>query len=162
MRVGILALFLALAGCVQGRPTPVEGAWQSNRDLTLAELHEARKFTPEQWRFLSDPTFFGQMVHIYRGSSGITVFEGKCSPPNAFRILDSQPGSVKLRYFDEFLGEERTTTLTVEGDRLYVPISMLEGQLRETFTRVPVEEVKQRHPCTRTFLEMRASRPTSR
>jgi len=155
MRYGILIVVLALSASAwaQGRHTPVEGAWQSNRDLTLAELREAREFTREQWQLLSDPAFFGHMVHVYRGSSGTTVFEGKCSPTASFELVDPRPGSVGVRYFDDSWGEERTIKLEVDGDRLYVPISLLGGHLRETFTRVPVEDVVSRHPCTREFLE---------
>ena len=118
----------------------------------LAALRESGNFDEEQWQFLSDPTLFGHMVLAYRGQSGITVFEGECYGPNAFEVVRSQSDSVTIRYFDEFFEEERTTTLTVDGDRLYVPIASLKGQHREVFLRVPVAEVVQRHSCTKQFL----------
>jgi hypothetical protein len=55
----LLTVMKACSGPVTGG---LEGAWQSNRDLTLAELRQAQSFTPDQRRALSDPTLFGHIA----------------------------------------------------------------------------------------------------
>jgi hypothetical protein len=153
MRVVIAALLLAsAAACNRQVETAVDEAWQSNRELTLAELELSGGFSEDEWRALSDPTLFGHMIHIYRGSVGVTVFEGQCSPENAFEIVSATDSSTEVRYFDDFYDEERTVLLTTDGDRLYVPMKLAKGQFRETFSRISAETVVRRHPCTRGFI----------
>lgn len=50
------------ASCARGSLEALEGAWQSDRQRTLAELRGVRDFTPEQWKRLSDPSLLGQVV----------------------------------------------------------------------------------------------------
>jgi hypothetical protein len=80
MRVTV-SFMLLLLGC--GHPTrgPLEGAWLSNRDLTLYELREARNWTPEQWQKLSSPEFFGHMLYVFHGGHAITVFDALSRSP---------------------------------------------------------------------------------
>ncbi len=144
-----LVLVLVLGACAQ--TTPLEGGWQSNRELTLAELRQSRTFTPEQLEKLSRPDFFGHMVQIYRGDQILTVFQGECSQPQKFEILESDARSIAIRYFDEESGGERELRLDLDGERLYVPFSIAKTDLREVFTRVPLTDIAHRHPCTRAF-----------
>ena len=143
-----LLLFL-LGSCVH--TTPIEGAWLSNRELTLAEIRSARNLTPQQLQKLSDPGFFGHMVHVYRGNRMLTVFDGECSEPVSFEILDSDKRSVTIRYFDEQAGAERDLLLDVGDNKLYVPFSIADSDLREVFRQVPLEAISNRHPCIREF-----------
>ena len=141
MRAAIVAL-LGLFTCGHASVS-AEGAWQSDRDLTLAEFRQARKFTPEQWRLLSSPQFFGHMVYVLHGGSAVTVYDGECSAPTSYTV---DAASKQIR----FSGSDDAATLA--GDRLHVPVSSLPGHLRETFTRVDLAAVVRRHPCLRELV----------
>jgi hypothetical protein len=147
MRVAV-SFLLFLVGCNQLAAGHLEGAWQSNRDLTLHEFREARSWTPEQWGKLSSPDFFGHMLYVFHRNNVIVVFDGQCSPPSAFEI-DSSLSQIRLHGAGP---EGATVTLTLEEDRLYVPVSMLRGGLRETFTRTELGLAIQRHPCVGEFV----------
>jgi hypothetical protein len=149
MRLWGRFLLFALGACAQ--TTPLEGGWRSNRALTLAEIRQARTFTPAQLEKLADPDFFGHLIQIYRGDEVITVLEGECSEPRKFEILDSDGSSVTIRYFDERSGAERDLRLDVDADKLYVPFSIAETDLREVFTRVPLRSAVLLSPCAREF-----------
>jgi hypothetical protein len=145
-RGGALALAIGLAAC--GSPgLPVEGAWRSNRDLTLAGLEQLGGLSGEQWDVLSSPGLFGHVVLVYRGDQSVTVLEGECGPTVPFEVLDAGADAVTLRFFDPLFVEARTTTIELDEDRLLVPMAILDGQAREVFTRVPLEEVLGRYPC---------------
>jgi hypothetical protein len=153
MRLFTIGISILLASCSGSETYTIEGAWQSDRDLTLADLRESREFTEKQWAFLSDPAFFGSMVQVYRGESAVVVFDGQCSPVTTFEIVRSEENLVSIRFSDEFFEEERTVDLTTAADRLYVPIALLEGDLRETFTRISPAEAARQYPCLRSFVE---------
>jgi hypothetical protein len=143
---GVLVLSTALVAC--GSPgLPVEGAWQSNRELTLAGLEQLGGLSGEQWDVLSSPGLFGHVVLVYRGDRSLTVLEGECGPTVTFEVLDTGADAVTLRFFDPLFVEARTTTIELDEDRLLVPMAILDGHAREVFTRVPLPEVLGRYPC---------------
>jgi hypothetical protein len=148
VRVALL-LMLLLLGCGHSNPGSLEGAWQSNRDLTLLEFREARSWTPEQWTKLSSPDFFGQMLYVFHGNHVIVVFDGECSPPSSF-VIDSTSSQIRLPSSGP---DKSDITLTLEGDRLFVPVSLLRGSFRETFTPTELDQATRRHPCVAEFLE---------
>lgn len=138
----LVAALVGLFTCGQPPFESLDGAWQSNRDITLAEFRQARSFTPEQWRLLSSPEFFGHMVYVFHGGSLVTVYEGECSAPLPYEA-DAASKQIHLP------GSDGPVTVTLDGDRLHVPVSLLPGRLRETFTRVDLAAVVRRHPCLR-------------
>jgi hypothetical protein len=135
----VLVALLGLFTCGQPGFLP-EGAWQSDRDLTLAEFRQARSFTPEQWRLLSSPEFFGHLVYVLHGGTVVTVYDGECSAPMSYS-LDAPSRQVR------FSGPEVLVVATLEGDQMHVPIPRIPGRLRETFSRVDLDAVVRRHPC---------------
>jgi hypothetical protein len=143
MRVALAALLVASAwACAHGTPPsplPVEGAWQSDRARTLDSLQAARPWPVKQWRLLSDPTLFGHMVKVYRGSLAFIVFEGKCSDPVVWEAVESG--------------------MRVEDSLLYVPIAMLRGRPDEVFRRISIEEAIRQHPCVAEVLARMESSP---
>jgi hypothetical protein len=143
----ILLLLLTLAGCPTSKAP--EGAWQSNRDLTLAEFRGARSFSQEQWKLLSAPTFFGHMIYVFSHDSVVTVYDGECSEPMRYE-MDASHARIRL------LGapSDANPELTLESDRLYVPVAIAGGKLRETFTPVDLQTAIQRYPCIRKALDL--------
>jgi hypothetical protein len=152
-RLSTMALFLALAGCaLLTRAPAIEGAWRSSRELTLADIREARTFAPSQLETLADPEKFGHWVQVYRGGEMITVAWGKCSARQSYRIVDSDARSATVRYRDEAWGAEKTVHFDLDEQRLYVPFAIATPDLREVFTRVPLEEVTENADCVRSFV----------
>jgi hypothetical protein len=107
---------------------------------------------------LTDATRFGHMVHIYHGGYVLTVADDRRSSASRYEVAGAGPGTLSIRYFDGFGLEQRDLTLTLDEDRLYVPMLLLGRKAREVFTRVAIEDVMQRHPCTRAFVQ--GMRPT--
>ena len=140
----ILVALLGLLPCAQSTPSPIEGAWQSNRSLTLAEFREARSFTAEQWKLLSSPQFFGHMIYVFSDHAVITVYDGKCSEPMRYEL----DGGTRIVLRDSGPNGE-TAILAFDGEHLRVPVSGLSGNLRETFTRVDLAGAARQNPCIR-------------
>jgi hypothetical protein len=147
MRVVIIFMLLLL-GCSDPAPGPLEGAWKSDRDLTLDAFRAGQSWTPEQWQKLSSPDLFGHLLYVFHRDSVITVFDGECSAPSSFE-MDSASTQIRLSGTDS---DGHTATLTLEGGRLYVPVLLLRGGLRETFTRTDLAPVVRRHACVGEFL----------
>jgi len=140
MRITAVLCVVALVAC--GRGSSVEGAWQSDREVTLGELRQAN-FTPEQWRFLSSPDVFGKLVYVFHHGSLVTVYDGECSEPEAYSV-DRASGRVRL-------ASEPGMPLTLEGGYLRAPIAQLPGK-RETFSRIDLDAAVRRHPCVGSFV----------
>ena len=143
----VIVALLGLLTCAAPSLTPPEGAWRSNRDITLAELRQERSFTPEQWRMLSSPELFGHMIYVlYRGSA-ITVYEGECSEPMTYEV---DPAAGRIRFAAS--ESDGSVLVALDGDRIRVPISILPGRLSETFKRTDLGAVMDRHPCVKDFV----------
>ena len=127
---------------------PLDGAWQSDRDLTLEELQREKTFSPQQWQLLSSPEFFGHMLYVFHRGSAITVFDGECSAPISYEV-DTVSAKVRLASTGS---NASAASLSLDRRRLHVPITLLPGGHRETFTRVDLEVARNRHPCVRAFL----------
>jgi hypothetical protein len=144
-----LTLGCALFGCSLGDADSIlAGAWQSDRERTLGELFDNAQLTEEQWRVLRDPKLFGNVLHIYHRGKTVSVYEGRCGPVGELDVTDSGPARVSIRYYDAFAKGLAIKTLSVEHDALYVPISLFGNQIREVFSRVSIEDVRERYPCT--------------
>ena len=144
-----LALVCVLGACKPVDPLAfLDGAWQSNRVETLAELLDRGRFSPEQWELLSDPKLFGRTVHLYLGGKTLTIFEGRCSPVVALDVTDSGTRHLSFRYYDGFSKQHETKTVMVEGNSLFVPMKAFGNRVREVFSRVSIEEMRKRYPCT--------------
>src|SRR5262249_35015764 len=142
----VFLLLLTLAGCPASKAP--EGAWQSNRELTLAEFRGARSFSQEQWKLLSAPTFFGHMIYVFSSDSVVTVYEGQCSEPMRYE-MDATHTRIRLLGGDA----DANADLTLESDRMYVPVAILGGSLRETFTPVELQTAVKRYPCIQRALD---------
>ncbi len=142
----IVAALLSLMTCAGPSGGSPEGAWQSDRDRTLAELRDVANMTDAQWRALSSPEVFGNMVHVLQGGKAVTVFDGECSAPVAYQ-LDAASSKIRLA--------GSPVAATLDGDRLYVPIARLPGNARETFSRADLAATLRRHPCLREFVSAR-------
>jgi len=130
MRVLLVVLLVAASACAHTTappPLPIEGAWQSDRARTLDSLEAAHPWPVKQWRLLSDPTFFGHMIKVYRGPMVFIVFEGKCSDPVAWHDVEAG--------------------MRVEDSLLYVPMTLLRGRPDEVFRRISIEEAIRQYPC---------------
>lgn len=144
-----LGLGGSLFGCSLGDAGSIlAGAWQSDRERTLGELFDNAQLSEEQWRVLRDPKLFGNVLHVYHRGKTVSVYEGRCGPVGELDVTDSGPARVSIRYYDAFAKALAIKTLSVEHDALYVPISIFGNQIREVFSRVPIEDVRERHPCT--------------
>lgn len=152
-----LSLLLALLtlGCSLGEAGSVlAGAWQSDRDRTLGELFDNAQLTEEQWRLLRDPKLFGNVLHVYHQGKTVSVYQGRCGPVSELDVTDSGPARVSIRYYDAFAKALAIKTLSVEHDALYVPISLFGNRIREVFSRVPIEEVREQHPCIEALFNL--------
>jgi hypothetical protein len=145
MRTFVLAV-LALLKCAHPFSGGPDGAWQSNRELTVSELRQVRGLSPQQLQLLSSPDFFGHMVYVFSHGAAITVYEGECSAPMHYQVDGSQ-----IRFTD---GEAaaRAIRLTLDGDRLRVPIASLPGRPSETFTPVDLAGVSRQNACVKVFV----------
>ncbi len=147
-------LLISMFGCSWGEEASIlAGAWQSDRSRTLGELFDHGQFTDEQWRLLSDPKLFGNILHVYHEGRSVSVYEGRCSPVQELEITDSGPARVSIRYYDALAKGHATKTLSVEHDALYIPMSMFGNRVREVFSRVPIDDVRNRFPCTQALFE---------
>lgn len=146
------ALLLLVLGCGLPRVNALDGAWQSNRDLTLQEFRAKRSWTPEQWETLASQDMFGHMVYVFQGNQAIVVFDDLCSARSSFE----KNSSASQILFPGTDPDEPPVAITREDDRLYVPVSLLRGGLRETFIRTELDLVVQRHPCVGDFVSTRS------
>jgi hypothetical protein len=88
------------------------------------------------------------MIYVFKLNHVIVVFDGECSAPSSFEI-NSSLSQIHLRGVGP---DKDTVTLTLDEDRLYVPVSIVGDGVRETFTRTGLEFVIQRHPCVGEFV----------
>ena len=145
MRTFVLAV-VALLKCANPFSSGLDGAWQSNREITVGDLRQVRGLSAEQLRLLSSPDFFGHMIYVFNHGSAITVYEGECSAPVHYEVDGSQ-----VR-FTEGDAETRATHLTLDGDRLRVPITRLPGHPNETFTHIDLGNAVRQNACVRAFV----------
>ncbi len=141
---GSTALLIA---CATAGP-PLDGAWRSDRELTLARLDGILDTSPgARWEFLRDAEFFGHTVVLYRGNDVAHVYEGRCSRMPPVKVVASEPSAITYRYFDVLHQRADTSRIEVDGDVLWVDVPLLGEGAREAFRRIPVEEAVADHPC---------------
>jgi hypothetical protein len=145
MRSVVLAL-VALLKCANPFSSGLDGAWQSNQELTLSDLRQVRALTAEQFRQLESPDLFGHMIYVFSNGSAITVYEGECSAPMHYEVDGSQ-----IRFTDGDAAT-RATRLSLDGDRLHVPIARLPGRPNETFTHIDLAAAIRQNACVRAFV----------
>jgi hypothetical protein len=130
----VLALTALLVGCAPGLPDQLEGAWQSNRPLTLVELSKAKGLSEEQIRTLSAPEFFGDLTVIYEDGIETAILldtEWKAR----YRIVEEGPDYLDVESWDSLAAERVTLRYRFRGEHLLVPVQDL--GFHEVFSRLP-------------------------
>ncbi len=152
--VAFLILLAAAAAGAQGA-LPMEGAWQADRELTLAEMRRARRAAEHGRVPLADPAPSPPVVQVYLGRRAAYVFDGRCSQSVALHLLDAGPDFAVFRYFDDAANEQKTLAMRVADDRLYVPMRASEDEPTVVFARIPLEQAMHQHPCLETAFRAR-------
>jgi hypothetical protein len=153
----VCLLFCGLLGfgaCSPSDPIAfLDGAWQSDRAQTLAELLDRGRFTGEQWELLNAPKLFGRTAHLYLSGKSLTVFEGRCGPVVARDVTETGTRHLSFRYFDGFSKKHETKTVLVEGNSLFVPMKAFGNRARDVFSRASLDKMRERYPCTAALFD---------
>jgi len=148
MRSALLVSLLALA-CVASPLEPrLYGAWQSNRELTLAEFRKVPGITSERLKALSDPDLFGHLVTIYQPHDAIVIYEGECSI-SPYKVLDRSDSYVDIGYYDSFFEESVERRIFFEPGSIWLRV----GDAREIFSPAEFDKLEVQHSCLRTLLD---------
>lgn len=97
---------------------------------------------------LNAPKFFGRTGHLYLSGKSLTAFEGRCGPVVARDVTETGTRYLSFFYFDGFSKKHETETVLVEGNSLFVPMKVFSNRARETFSRVSLDKMRERYPCT--------------
>jgi hypothetical protein len=150
MRHVLVILPLLSLACGLGTAPEIQGAWISNRDLTLASIAEAPGITTEDLELYSDPNLFGHMVHIWGERRGLAIFDGKCWPPVAYARIGRGPDHIDLLLWGPaWLQVEHKRVRLIEGG-LALPI--LDGRAQEILTPIDPSPVRDTYPCLQDHL----------
>jgi len=95
------------------------GTWQSNRELTLAEMDKSDLVTEED-REMLDATL-GKVITIYTAKAFTTTIDGETTV-TPYKVLASSNGVVVIEYFDEAFHSMRRRRIQVFDDKLAVKI----------------------------------------
>ena len=95
------------------------GTWQSNRELTLAEMEKSDLVTDED-RAMLDATL-GKAVTTYTGKDFTTIVDGETTV-TPYKVLASTGGIVVIEYFDKAFHSMRRRRIQVFDDKLAVKI----------------------------------------
>lgn len=107
------------------------GTWQSNRDLTLAEMEKSDLVTEED-REMLDGTL-GKVTTTYDEKEFTTILDGETTV-TPYQVLASSDGVVVIEYFDKAFYSMRRRRIQVFDDRLAVRVPGL--GFDEIFSRV--------------------------
>ena len=145
---------LLLLGVVMGcRSTgPFEGAWRSDRDMTLKALSQVSTIGDVQRERLAKLEFFGHMLHVFSGSRWLTVFDNQCTDMAQMKGVVTGPRTRSVTFFNPVAKRVTTTTMEVDGDTLWVTIPLLPPGSREAFRRISLDEARRAHPCLSDLL----------
>jgi len=139
----IIITTASLYSCSSGLEKEILGAWRSNRSLTIKTFEKSATLSEKQKKMLSDPNFFGHLIHIYYETQAITIYEGRCSK-SAYIIIKVGDNYVDIELYDTFLKEKVTTRIFIENDQMWVK---LKEPIREYFTRVDIDKLIKEHEC---------------
>lgn len=95
------------------------GTWQSNRDLTFAEMDKSDLITEEDRKMLTATV--GKTTTTYTGSEFTTVVDGETTV-TPYKVLASSGGVVVIEYFDETFHSMRRRRIQVFDDKLAVKV----------------------------------------
>ena len=148
MHAAWVSLAAALLGCSDAPAYLPYGAWESDRELTLATFASDPALSAAHRAVLEDETLFGRNVQVFAARGAAVWFEGGCGEfwPYDYDVVEAAPGS--LRYRTGEPGEERS----IEWDDRFMYLPLADGRAREVFRRVPLEQALEQHPCLATAL----------
>lgn len=149
MRIAAAFFLISLTSVctTAAQESPLEGAWKSNYDLTVAEFSSVPGITPEELAFFSDPELFGHMIQVFRPGVAIVVFEGECTQ-TPYEIVSQTDSHVDIMYYDESLDEKTAKRIFIEPGAFWLRV----GKAREIFTRIDLDTAKAEHSCLNSLL----------
>jgi hypothetical protein len=106
------------------------------------------------WRSLPDAgTGREEIVHLFRGSTAMVVFAGKCGPVSRVEIESVAGEKLTVQFYDDAGRATIRRRLVVEGDLMYQPVRTPTGQGREVFERTQVAVILNDHVCARALYD---------
>ena len=148
MRNALLLSLLAVACAASPQEPRLYGAWQSNRELTLAEFRKVPGISRERLQALSDPDLFGHLITIYQPHEAIVIYEGECSI-SSYEVLERSDGYVDIGYNDSFSGESVERRIFFEPGSIWLRVA----DAREVFSPADLDELEVQYSCLRTLLD---------
>ncbi len=163
MRILFSLLILAISasmGCNLPSQSRLNGAWQSDRDRTLAELGKLEGLDEQIRETMSAPETFGKSIHIYdQGLFVVAINEGECAEiSSSFESVEQGRDFMKAKFAPAFEGAEPEfyEAKFVNGEMHssipgFKQATKLDGF--EVFRSISLDEVKKSHPCVEKYLK---------
>lgn len=150
----------ALIGCNFPNQSQLNGAWQSDRDRTLAEFEKLEGLEEEMMASLSGPEMFGKSIHIFQNGLFVVAINGEmCAEiSSSFQAVEQGRDFMRAEFKPAFEGAEPEPyeAKFVNGEmHASIPgfkqATGLDGF--EVYRSVPLDEVKKAHPCVVDYLK---------
>jgi len=149
-----------LIGCNLPSQSHLDGAWQSDRDRTLAELEKLEGLDEQLRASLSVPEAFGKSIHIYeQGLFVVAVNVGMCADVgSSFVAVEQGRDFMRAEFAQSFEGaEQEIYESRFVNDEMHSSIPGFKQATGidgfEVFRRLSLDEVKKAHPCVEKYLK---------